>query len=636
LVHIIIWDDTSYSCIILRFLAVIGFTSCSNGTTDEPEPEFIVHTYKSVKNEITYILEIFQPVEESTAARARAADDGGQSPEVNLPTPVTYTPAAGDTYKLTIIYPDGETITSSGTIALSSTTSSTAIFSLSNGVNLKVTITKQGALAVITGTIIPDPVPTGSPIQGEPDKTPQPITAPGAVTPDGNGSPPDVNYASGGTGGGGGGGTTHTHSYSTTWSSNAAQHWRECTANDGAKTDVANHSSNPCTVCGYSSGGGTGGTDGTPAKTLTSISAAYTPTTAIFPDITHDTLKEGLIVTAHYSDGTSVAVTGYTLSGDFTVGESVITVSYTEGGVTKTATFTVTVVTGHSNHIWGAWTPITPATCTTAEVERQECNVGDESHHEDREIPINPAAHEWNTVYSTITAATETTDGTEAITCIHNASHTKDSRFNGEYATGTAGLDFQAIGTTAYRVHNKDTSNGTATGAIFIPAYHRSNATSPYLPVTQIGNGTNTTANNAFGGTGTGANTNTTLTSVTFAPNSQLTAISNYAFYGCSSLTSVTIPAGTIGSGAFQNCANLASVTIGTGVTSIGQYAFFNLTNLASLTFESTIPAGSFQANAFNGAGDIRAKYLVAPPGGGIGTYTRTPPLSSSSVWTKD
>jgi len=45
----------------------------------------------------------------------------------------------------------------------------------------------------------------------------------------------------------------HTHTYGTTWSYNTTQHWRECTANDGAKTAVANHTGAPCTVCGYSS-----------------------------------------------------------------------------------------------------------------------------------------------------------------------------------------------------------------------------------------------------------------------------------------------------------------------------------------------------------------------------------------------
>ncbi|MDR1869003.1 MAG: hypothetical protein LBQ82_03355, partial [Treponema sp.] len=44
----------------------------------------------------------------------------------------------------------------------------------------------------------------------------------------------------------------HTHTWGA-WRSNATQHWRECTANDGAKTDVANHTGNPCSVCGYDS-----------------------------------------------------------------------------------------------------------------------------------------------------------------------------------------------------------------------------------------------------------------------------------------------------------------------------------------------------------------------------------------------
>ena len=33
----------------------------------------------------------------------------------------------------------------------------------------------------------------------------------------------------------------HTHTYATTWTNDAIQHWKECTANDGAKTDVADH-----------------------------------------------------------------------------------------------------------------------------------------------------------------------------------------------------------------------------------------------------------------------------------------------------------------------------------------------------------------------------------------------------------
>jgi len=47
-------------------------------------------------------------------------------------------------------------------------------------------------------------------------------------------------------------GSGHSHSYSDTWSKDATQHWKECSCGD--KTQIANHSGNPC-VCGYTSGG---------------------------------------------------------------------------------------------------------------------------------------------------------------------------------------------------------------------------------------------------------------------------------------------------------------------------------------------------------------------------------------------
>jgi uncharacterized repeat protein (TIGR02543 family) len=131
--------------------------------------------------------------------------------------------------------------------------------------------------------------------------------------------------------------------------------------------------------------------------------------------------------------------------------------------------------------------------------------------------------------------------------------------FSGGYTADTAGLDFVLINNnTAYRV-----SRGTAEGNIVIPAYHRPNAESPALPVTEIGNGTNTSASNAFGGTSP-SSPNNTVTSITFAAGSQLTTISSYAFYNCSSLTSITIPANVtdIGSSAFSGCNNLTDITI--------------------------------------------------------------------------
>ena len=75
--------------------------------------------------------------------------------------------------------------------------------------------------------------------------------------------------------------------------------------------------------------------------TLSSISAVYTQSGAVYDTDTLDSLKTDLVVTAHYSDSSTQTVpsTDYTLSGTLTAGTSTITASY--GG--KSDTFTVTV-----------------------------------------------------------------------------------------------------------------------------------------------------------------------------------------------------------------------------------------------------------------------------------------------------
>jgi hypothetical protein len=74
------------------------------------------------------------------------------------------------------------------------------------------------------------------------------------------------------------------------------------------------------------------------------------------------------------------------------------------------------------------------------------------------------------------------------------------------------------------------------------------------------------------------------LTSVTIG--NSVTSIGNCAFSYCSSLTSVNIPNSVtnIVSEAFSGCSGLTSVTIGNSVTSIGAWAFKGCSNLTSVT----------------------------------------------------
>jgi len=68
-----------------------------------------------------------------------------------------------------------------------------------------------------------------------------------------------------------------------------------------------------------------------------------------------------------------------------------------------------------------------------------------------------------------------------------------------------------------------------------------------------------------------------------------VTSIGNYAFYNCTSLTSITIPASvkSIGGGAFYNCSKLTSITIPEGVTSIGEWAFENCNKLTRTQYQN-------------------------------------------------
>ena len=90
------------------------------------------------------------------------------------------------------------------------------------------------------------------------------------------------------------------------------------------------------------------------------------------------------------------------------------------------------------------------------------------------------------------------------------------------------------------------------------------------------------------------------LTSVTI-PNS-VTSIRRDAFYFCTGLTRVTIPNSvtSIGNFAFYFCSGLTSVTIPNSVTKIGIYTFASCSKLTSITIEATTPPTLANTSAFS------------------------------------
>jgi len=83
--------------------------------------------------------------------------------------------------------------------------------------------------------------------------------------------------------------------------------------------------------------------------------------------------------------------------------------------------------------------------------------------------------------------------------------------------------------------------------------------------------------------------------------------IGEKAFYGCLTLSNITIPDSVIiiGNGAFNSCTSLASLTIPGGVTSIESSAFFGCTSLTSVTIPQKV--NSIGNSAFAGCSLLTA-----------------------------
>ena len=83
----------------------------------------------------------------------------------------------------------------------------------------------------------------------------------------------------------------------------------------------------------------------------------------------------GMTVIAKYTDGKTKNVTSYKVtSGDTSkIGTRKVYISYSEGGVTKEASYTIQVKA--KSHMYGSWTVTKRATCTTDGAEQRICSL---------------------------------------------------------------------------------------------------------------------------------------------------------------------------------------------------------------------------------------------------------------------
>ena len=98
-------------------------------------------------------------------------------------------------------------------------------------------------------------------------------------------------------------------------------------------------------------------------------------------------------------------------------------------------------------------------------------------------------------------------------------------------------------------------------------------------------------------------------TSKTYTIPDSVIDIAELAFFGCTSLTRITIldGVGYIGYEAFYECTSLESVSLGNSVTNIGDNAFYGCESLTSITIPDSVT--SIGNSAFSGCGSLQNVY---------------------------
>lgn len=308
------------------------------------------------------------------------------------------------------------------------------------------------------------------------------------------------------------------------------------------------------------------------AKTLSSIAVTTQPTKTSY-DV-GDTLDlTGVVVTATYSDSTTADVTGSctfspangaTLS---TEGTQTVSVSYTEGGVTVTTSFGVTVqatVTGSVKFGVTISNANEVSYCirhnTTAEDAAQ------------RQFTVD-----WGdgTVESYAVTPNEVSSGRYRVTADRSHSYSAGGNYEVTVSTGSPNENWTL---SAIFGSNSDRSVLTSVDLTGVSGWALSTANNTALTTVHLGN------NTAGGYLGGGLYKCTGLSTITFG---DLAEIGNYALYGCTALgPTLEINARSIGAAAFTDCSGLREVWIRDTVETVGTHVFDSSSYIGMLPIE--------------------------------------------------
>ena len=358
-----------------------------------------------------------------------------------------------------------------------------------------------------------------------------------------------------------------THEFSTTWTYNATQHWRECTVEGcEAKIEIANHYEYEWTI----TIGATEANNGVEISVQTCATCGETTGT---PRVSTAGLSYTLISGKQEYEAAAGTVTS---------GAVIIASKYE--GLPVTA---IAAAAGSAPNFTGSFAQ---TAITSVIIPDGVETIGDRAFYECPNLTSVTLSDSLKTIGNLVF---RNCAGITSITIPNSVI----SIGNAFYGTGLTSVTIPASVTsiqggtfarcsslTGIEVSADNPNYSSQNGVL----YNKDKTTLVLAPGASSGsftipNSVKSIGDNAFSGCAG-------LTTITI-PNS-VTSIGNTAFRECSGITDITIPNSvtSIGDSAFYEFASLTSVTIGTGIASIGTSAFWSCVDLISVTIYAETP----------------------------------------------